>query len=96
MGPHGLYLGPSIIMGAFRSKVSVETAAASRLNYHNVGSAIDAWNQSILGPLLIGLGVGAQYVCVDTSIPEQRSAFAAVTNRGGVRPRVNVTVGVVL
>lgn len=84
-GPHGLYLGPSLLAGSYHG---------AGYDFRDLGGALDVGYQAILGPAIIGLSAGAQYVHVDHDIPEQGDLYADVHVRSAVRPRAGLTVGV--
>ncbi len=90
LGPHGFYVGPSFIYGKYSGNLSVERKS---IDYQKVGGALDIGYQSILGHVLLGLGVGVQYVYVTTQIPDQNDTFIAAPTMKGVRPRATATVG---
>lgn len=92
LGPHGLYIGPSLLLGAMSADLATTTTARTHYAWHHVGGAIDVGYQSIVGPVLFGLGAGVQYVHVDRDIPSMGDLTDIMT-RSAVRPRVAVTFG---
>jgi hypothetical protein len=86
LGPHGLYLGPSVLGGSYH------TDALGGVSFRTWGGALDVGYQSILGPLLVGVSVGAQYLYVDRAIPVTGDFTDAMT-QSALRPRVAFTGG---
>jgi hypothetical protein len=92
LGPHGLYLGPSFLLGAYHGDIAGTTASTTGVDFHDFGGAFDIGYQAIIGSLLIGLGAGVQYVYVDHALPDQNDFFN-VEARAGVSPRAALTLG---
>lgn len=94
LGPHGLYIGPSLLLGSYSTDLRSATFASTHMAFHDLGGAIDVGYQAILGDcILIGIGAGAQYLHVDKVIPDQGDSFANAMTQSGVRPRVALTMG---
>lgn len=94
-GPHGLYLGLSLLLGTTSSDLAAATATRSHYSWHQLGGALDVGYQSIVGPVLFGLGAGVQYVHVDKDIPAMGD-LSDIMTRSAIRPRVAVTFGYAL
>jgi hypothetical protein len=94
LGPHGLYVGPSFLVGSYTADIAGVTAARSSVGYHDIGGALDLGYQALFGPVVVGIGAGVQYVHVDTSLPWSNDLYTEVSTRSAVRPRASFTLGV--
>jgi hypothetical protein len=88
-GPRGLFVGPSLILGAFTATAQNGTDTS----YLDFGLAADAGYQILLlDHLAIALGGGLQYLATSKTIPDQQfPAWIYANNR--VSPRVLFAIG---
>jgi hypothetical protein len=88
-GPRGLFVGPSLGVGAFEAV----PASGSHTHFTSAAVAADAGYEAILGErVALGLGAGVQYVFAASSLPEQQFPARIYANRG-VAPRFLFAVG---
>jgi hypothetical protein len=92
LGPHGLYFGPSLLFAGYRGRLAV---ARSVVDYQDFGGAIDVGYQAILDHVVLGIGIGAQYVYVNKTLPDQQDTFTNVHTASGLRPRATLSAGYV-
>ena len=88
-GPRGLFLGPSLILGAFDAKAQNGTSTS----YADFGLAADIGYQVLVADRVsLSLGAGLQYTATSKSIPDQQFPAEIYAN-DGLRPRVLASLG---
>jgi hypothetical protein len=91
-GLRGLFLGPSLILGAFTATAE----NGQKKPYLDYGVAGDVGYQAlVLDRVSLSLGAGLQYTTTSKSIPEQM-LWAKVFANSAVFPRVLISVGYAL
>ena len=93
LGPHGLYLGPSLLLGSYTTDLHGATTASTHVSFQDIGGALDVGYQAIFGNLLIGMGVGVQYVHASKGLPDQSAVATDALAVSAVRPRAALTIG---
>lgn len=88
-GPRGVFVGPSLIVGAFDAKAQNGT----KTSFFDLGVAADAGYQILIAhDVALSLGGGAQYIWTSKSIPAQQFPARIHANRG-VAPRILASIG---
>jgi hypothetical protein len=88
-GPRGLYLGPSLIVGAFNAAAQDGT----HTGYGLFGLAGDVGYEALVADAVsLDLGAGLQFNWTDKAIPQQQFPANFYANRG-LFPRVQLAVG---
>ncbi len=88
-GPRGFFLGPSLILGAFKATAQDGTDTS----YGQLGLAADVGYEALLlDNLALSLGAGVQYAAPTKSIPSQQYPANLYAN-ALVRPRVLFSLG---
>lgn len=89
-GANGLYVGPSFIFGSYSAK----SGGADDKSFTAYGGALDVGIQGIVGPgIVIGGGVGVQYVATSEKLPDDLNLATKGKIGGGVSPRFLLSVG---
>jgi hypothetical protein len=88
-GLRGVYLGPSLILGAFTATAE----NGDKLGYLNYGFAVDVGYQAlVIDRVSLSIGAGLQYTTSSKSIPEQM-LWAKVFANTSVFPRLLFSLG---
>jgi hypothetical protein len=91
-GPRGLFVGPSLILGAFTATAQ----NGSQTSYVDIGGAVDVGYQLLLAERVsLSLGGGVQVAGPDHSLPAQQFPARIYANFG-VLPRLLISIGVAL
>jgi hypothetical protein len=94
-GPRGMFLGPSLLLGAFTGKGEGQSGQPdpAAVTFYNLGMAIDVGYQAVIGDdWLVGVGGGAQVMYVTKSLPDQGWP-TSVHTRSLVYPRLLFSIG---
>jgi len=87
-GPNGVFIGPSVIAGAYNA-----TTPTGGQAFADIGLAVDVGAQFIVADhLVIGGGVGVEYLNVSTEVPNLSSAQKQI-GEGGLKPRLLLEAG---
>ena len=88
-GLRGLFVGPSLIVGAFEATAG----DGDKTSFLDVGLAADIGYQALVADrVALGIGAGAQYVMTTESLPEQQLPSRLYAN-SGLRPRLLFSLG---
>jgi hypothetical protein len=88
-GARGLFLGPSVIVGAV--KAAAQDGAVTR--FWDLGLAADVGYQMLVADrVALGVGAGLQYTATPTSVPAQQFPAELYAN-AGLRPRLLLSAG---
>jgi hypothetical protein len=87
-GPNGVFIGPSVIAGAYNASTPGGNQA-----FADIGLAADVGAQFIIADhLVVGGGVGIEYLNVSREVPNLSSAQKQV-GEGGFKPRLLLEAG---
>jgi hypothetical protein len=93
-GPHGLFLGPSLLLGSFQAALQ-RTGQTEK--FTNLGGALDFGYQAVVYHIVISLGVGIQYVAIPGGNELSGYGFPINANaQEGVEPRALLSLGYAL
>jgi hypothetical protein len=94
-GPRGIFLGPSLLVGAYTAQGSATQPNAPdppSIGFYNLGLAIDVGYQAVIDNFLIGIGAGAQTMYVTKTFPDQEWPSSVHTN-SRIYPRMLLSFG---
>jgi hypothetical protein len=93
-GPHGLFIGPSLLLGSYRASLQ---RTNHTVGFANLGGALDLGYQAIISHVVLALGAGVQYVTTSgTQLGGYGFPIGAQTSGGCAEPRVLASIGYAL